>query len=291
MYSNSNESEKKASKMAKKSKSCKKVGARGGVGGGSTTPTEDSTTAEAMDIEEEEEMDEGAEEVWDIIEVLQDKQTDHVCRTDGCNSAAVAVWKSNLLDDPSDVWPMCEPCQEQSFGGWPDDCERPTTSEEKGNGTATPPPAEGSMLENATKRVDDEAATPNDDGETADTSATTSNDKCNSDAHEEPPTGDCDNSASSDNDEQGNDDADEPEELWDLKKIMSIAAVTHECPIKCSRENCALPAAASWVSNLKPTENWYSCLDCQVSLPVPSRATPCIGIYCCNSLTPIHFAL
>jgi hypothetical protein len=59
----------------------------------------------------------------------------------------------------------------------------------------------------------------------------------------------------------------EEEEQWDLKKIMSIAAVVRKSPIKCSHEACTLVAATVWVSNLKPSESWYSCLDCQVRQP------------------------
>lgn len=55
------------------------------------------------------------------------------------------------------------------------------------------------------------------------------------------------------------------DEQWDLKKIMSIAAVIRKSPIKCSHETCTLVAATVWVSNLKQSGKWYSCLDCQVS--------------------------
>jgi hypothetical protein len=63
---------------------------------------------------------------------------------------------------------------------------------------------------------------------------------------------------------KGADDMEEEDEQWDLKKIMSIAAVIRRSPIKCSHETCNLVAATVWVSNLKPSESWYSCLDCQV---------------------------
>lgn len=69
--------------------------------------------------------------------------------------------------------------------------------------------------------------------------------------------------ACSENEEDENEDS-EVEEEWELKKIMSVAAVTHQCPIKCSHDDCTLVAATVWVSNQKPNENWYSCLDCQV---------------------------
>lgn len=54
------------------------------------------------------------------------------------------------------------------------------------------------------------------------------------------------------------------EEVWECVKIMSIEAVRSECPIKCSMDNCPLPAAVAYVSNRAPTEKWYGCLDCQV---------------------------
>jgi hypothetical protein len=59
-------------------------------------------------------------------------------------------------------------------------------------------------------------------------------------------------------------DGEEMEEVWDVKKVMSIADVK-DCPIKCSNEKCTLAAACVYVSNLAPTEKYYSCLDCQVS--------------------------
>ena len=59
-------------------------------------------------------------------------------------------------------------------------------------------------------------------------------------------------------------DGSEADEEWDLKTIMSIDAMKQASPIKCSHETCLLVAATVWVSNQKPTDNWYSCLDCQV---------------------------
>jgi hypothetical protein len=56
----------------------------------------------------------------------------------------------------------------------------------------------------------------------------------------------------------------EVDEEWELTKIMPITAITHPCPIKCSHDTCALVAVSVWVSNQKPDEKWYSCLDCQV---------------------------
>ena len=57
----------------------------------------------------------------------------------------------------------------------------------------------------------------------------------------------------------------EADEEWELKKIMPIEAINHEFPVKCSHDTCTLVAATVWVSNQKPDEKWYSCLDCQVS--------------------------
>jgi hypothetical protein len=77
-----------------------------------------------------------------------------------------------------------------------------------------------------------------------------------------------DTNASIINDADGNeangDQGEEAQEVWDVRKVMSIADV-NDCPIKCSTETCTLAAACVYVSNLAPTEKWYTCLDCQVS--------------------------
>ena len=65
--------------------------------------------------------------------------------------------------------------------------------------------------------------------------------------------------------ENGKEDS-EVDEVWELKKIMSIEAINHTFPVKCSHDTCTLVAATVWVSNQKPDEKWYSCLDCQVNL-------------------------
>jgi hypothetical protein len=67
-----------------------------------------------------------------------------------------------------------------------------------------------------------------------------------------------------DADESQGDQGVEMVEAWDVRKVMSIADV-NDCPIKCSTETCTLAAACIYVSNLAPTEKWYTCLDCQVS--------------------------
>ena len=64
--------------------------------------------------------------------------------------------------------------------------------------------------------------------------------------------------------ENGEEDSEAIEE-WELKKIMSIEAINHQFPVKCSHDSCTLVAATVWISNQKPDEKWYSCLDCQVS--------------------------
>jgi hypothetical protein len=66
--------------------------------------------------------------------------------------------------------------------------------------------------------------------------------------------------------EHDEDDEWEAEEVWDLVKIIGIDALLIDSPVKCSTETCLLPAACVYVSSQAPTEKWYTCLDCQVSL-------------------------
>jgi hypothetical protein len=57
------------------------------------------------------------DEIWDIVHVIGKDET-ICCRTEECEEAAVATWAMNL--DPDDKWPLCEPCQDREFGGWPE---------------------------------------------------------------------------------------------------------------------------------------------------------------------------
>ena len=63
--------------------------------------------------------------------------------------------------------------------------------------------------------------------------------------------------------DEDEDNADEANEEWDLKKIMSVEELT-KAPIKCKNEDCTLSSACVYVSN--KGETWNTCLDCQVSL-------------------------
>mmetsp|Transcript_407 Transcript_407/g.991 ORF Transcript_407/g.991 Transcript_407/m.991 type:complete len:133 (+) Transcript_407:392-790(+) len=60
-----------------------------------------------------------------------------------------------------------------------------------------------------------------------------------------------------------NDPDDEQEEQWDVIKVMSMKDL-EERQIVCNGDSCSTVAAVVYRSNLKPTEKWYSCLDCQV---------------------------
>jgi hypothetical protein len=53
------------------------------------------------------------------------------------------------------------------------------------------------------------------------------------------------------------------EEVWELRRILSIKDIT-ESATTCSSPKCRTPAACVYVSNLSPGDEWFSCLDCQV---------------------------
>lgn len=64
--------------------------------------------------------------------------------------------------------------------------------------------------------------------------------------------------------ELGKDDRHDEPEVWDLKTILSVQDITEKAS-KCSTDTCNLHAACIWVSNQAPSEDWFTCLDCQVS--------------------------
>jgi hypothetical protein len=58
------------------------------------------------------------EETWDIVRVVPTAEEKLKCRHEKCNGQAVAVWASSA--DLQDEWPLCEECQLQELGGWPE---------------------------------------------------------------------------------------------------------------------------------------------------------------------------
>ena len=60
-------------------------------------------------------------EQWDFVKVIDQAKEPCGCRTENCKNEAVAVWQSNFDTKGEDVWPLCEECQEEDFGGWPDE--------------------------------------------------------------------------------------------------------------------------------------------------------------------------
>jgi hypothetical protein len=187
-------------------------------------------------------------EVWDVLRVIEDPNDTCCCRMEECKSKAVVVWATNL--DPTDEWPMCEECQQKVFRRWPTNITPPKHSKEAADDDEPDDePDEVATEEKAQARpAADE--TCNDD-EQDPSKVTESNDNNDADINRDGGAADANQGA-------------EMEEAWDVKKVMSIADVS-DCPIKCSTETCTLAAACVYVSNLAPTEKWYTCLDCQVS--------------------------
>jgi hypothetical protein len=200
-----------------------------------------------------------ADEKWDVVRVLEDPSACD-CRTPECESKAVVVWATTL--DPTDEWPMCEKCQETDFGGWPDNFTPPkhVQSNVHNEDAATPDPKETQGKE------PDEVATEDQTEETAEDTPT-ADESCNAKECDPSKVSES-NGTSKDSgiidEDQADGEEEEMEEVWDVKKVMSIADVK-DCPTECSNETCTLAAACVYVSNLAPTEDWNTCLDCQVS--------------------------
>jgi hypothetical protein len=180
--------------------------------------------------------------LWVMAQVIEGSNQHHVCHINGCDAEVVAVWKkANQAVDDDQTWPVCSTHQEQQPGAEP---AVPSMPEAVPEGT--------DVCDEFKTESDDFDVPRGDDAQNAQENVET----------------DCiarnDEESEQNSDE---DDDEEPDALWDLKKIMSIDDIMHECPIKCSHKTCKLPAAAVWVCNAKPNENWYSCLDCQVRIP------------------------
>jgi hypothetical protein len=199
-------------------------------------------------------------DVWDVVRVLHAPSA-CACRTPECESKAVVVWAVTL--DPTDEWPLCQECQERDFGVSPADISPPKRVEFNVHHE------DDQTLDSkqADDQEPDEIATEEEtEGMVKDTS-TTADETCNdneSDPSKVTESNNNTNSNTNDGDETNGDEEEEMDEVWDVCKVMTVADV-NDCPIKCSIEKCTLAAACVYVSNLAPTEKYYTCLDCQVS--------------------------
>jgi hypothetical protein len=169
------------------------------------------------------------------------------------------VWAT--ASDPTDEWPLCEECQEKEFGGIPptsiqsdvhNEDEQVPDSKEAADDKEQP-----DDVAREEKTEETAQATPTADEACNDEERTPKNVIESNDIHHD--------DTNRDGGEADGDQGEEMEEVWDVRKVMSIADV-NDCPIKCSTETCTLAAACVYVSNLAPTEKWYTCLDCQVSI-------------------------
>ena len=59
-------------------------------------------------------------ELWDVVRVsvIPTDEEKVECRNGDCIDQAVATWASNK--DPEDKWDLCEKCQLEEMGGWPE---------------------------------------------------------------------------------------------------------------------------------------------------------------------------
>lgn len=226
-------------------------------GGDTVDNDEDDGQSTAIDDDATDEAEEEqADELWDLKVVLPAKQIlmprPKLCQGDDCNLVACCIWSSN--HDPESPWYSCLDCQDEFFGGWPenpgeipikvmgDDLRNAML--DKCTAYADPPMpnlpsimgigyVDGATCARVVKPSDDAVvAVPNVDG-----------------------SGEGDESPYDDDDDQGSG------VIWDLTKIYNAKELKRAKPTMCSAENCDLVACSRWES----TENgkWYSCLDCQ----------------------------
>ena len=195
-----------------------------------------------LDVASDEESEQ--EEVWDIIRVIPTTEEKVKCRYPHCSEQAVATWASNL--NPEDKWPLCEKCQLEDFGGWPEGIE-PIERSSDDKTIAVPPTCTTATSEKETPTTKDTAICmtprrlnfPKDDVGASSTKVTDDS-IINQDEGEDPEVS---------------------EEKYELSSIVSLEKLRSN-PVKCSDENCKLPACSIWTSTSDP-KKWYYCIDCQ----------------------------
>ncbi|VEU34315.1 unnamed protein product [Pseudo-nitzschia multistriata] len=195
----------------------------------------------------DEDQDEETSEVWDIIRVIPTAEEKIVCRYENCTNQAVATWASNLA--PDDKWSLCEKCQLEDFGGWPegvDPIERKSDlsnfemEDTTKNGKSIVATIDGNFYS------EDHKESPSQGESIDDTSipiiSTPSAAVCMS-TQDEP------------------EEMNSGEEAFELSRIVSLQKLLGN-PIKCHDQDCNLPACSVYTSKADP-KKWYYCVDCQ----------------------------
>jgi len=212
---------------------------------GSDAPQPASPVMMMMMVKEEpQEEEELQEETWDLVTVIDDsKKAERAinCRTKGCAAQAVAIWQSSNDPNGKDAWPLCEPCQENDSGGWPDD-----KADTAATATITTTTTTESKQEASDASAVDEAGTT--DG--------TASKGIDGGKGITPTSNAEDGSAVTETTEE-----DAGDDAWDLKKVLPVEEIT-KFPIPCDEEECNLLAAVVWTSSKGPSEKWRGCLDC-----------------------------
>ena len=193
--------------------------------------------------------------VWDILRVIPTAEEKTVCRYEHCSEQAVAIWATDK--NPQDNWPLCEKCQLQDFGGWPEGVEPIERSK--------------AIAEIAEKN---DIVPANNEKHVASTTATPSHTEPPKDGSETPLR--TNNEAIVASQQENNDPNSTEEEKYELVRIVPLEKLVSS-PIKCSDEACNLPACSVWTSAGDP-KKWYYCIDCQEKdfggWP-PSHELPC----------------
>ena len=216
-----------------------------------TKCVKDAERVSKMKVKETSEVEEDAVsanesegEVWDIICAL-DSNTEHKCMTESCEERAVATWSSNMK--PNELWHTCEKHQELDFGGWPEDFDRPQTSNMKKDHDDESQDKDITCQDNSTDDKDgsEEPRETVDDENENNKEPEESTSKCND--KETKPQSACDNEHSTgidekstincvpeDNDkkemskgekdkcEDEDEDEDEDDEQWDLSHVFTV---------------------------------------------------------------------
>ena len=220
---------------------------------GPPAAVDDGATDEAEEVE--------ADELWDLKVILPAKQIlmprPKLCQGNDCNLVACSIWSSNL--DPESPWYSCLDCQDEFFGGWPENpAEIPIKVLDDDLRDAIldkctayeDPPMPNLPSRTGIGRVDAAAGAgvvkPSDDDVVLVPKVDGSGEG------EESPYDDDDDD---DDDDQGSG------VIWDLTKIYNAKELKRTKPTMCSAENCDLLACSRWEST--ENEKWYSCLDCQ----------------------------
>ena len=175
-----------------------------------------------------------------------------------CTFNAVACWATS--GDDQDPWDTCEECQENDFGGWPEEATAPDDGGETDGDNDDP--AKETRQDQTTKGLEKSETNDAQKLKNGSEKEHVANNMKEKDKEYEMSMNDEGSKKDKNESDDNSNNSDEVEqEKWSIERLVTIDEIESDNPPNCQTVGCSLISCSLWKSD--SGEEWRSCLDCQ----------------------------